>query len=218
LEPDVNAALKKKLIWGGVALAVVAAVVVALVFLLGGHSSAPAKAPKISVMPVAPPPPPPKEEKKPDPPKEQKDVKTEQQIPKDAPPAPPSADLKMDGPAGDGPSAFSAGKITSDDLSKALGNGSGLFNPFTNFANAVKGDLQRYLTRQKELRVRAYKVEVQLWIDRDGQLTRHQIVGSTGDADIDALISKKLETMGRLAQTPPERMPQPIRLRLVIGG
>ena len=211
--------LKKQLLLGVVGLLVLALAGWGLSVFLGGKTENKAKAPKISLIPSTPPPPPPppKEDKKPEP-KEQKEQKVEQQAPKEAPPA-PSAELKMDGPAGNGPSAFSAGKITSDDLSKALGNGAGgLFNPYNNFASAVKGEMQRYLSRQKELRTRSYRIELQIWVDRDGQVTRHQIVGSSGDPDVDALISKKIDGMGRFGQAPPERMPQPIRLRLVIGA
>lgn len=216
----------KNLMMGLGALLVLAVLGYGVYKLVSGKSALPRKAPKISLIPSSPPPrpPPPKEEKKPEPPKEQKEVKVDQvAAPKDAPPAPPSQDLKMDGPAGDGPSAFGAGKITSDDISN-IGKGgggpvtSGLFNPFNNYATLLKGELQRYLARNKELRQRAYRVDMQLWVGRDGGVTRHELVGSTGDAEIDELIRQAIGVMGGFTQMPPERMPQPIRLRLVTGG
>ena len=129
----------------------------------------------------------------------------------------------MDGPAGDGPSAFGAGKITSDDISN-IGKGgaapaqSGMFSPFTNYATAIKGELQRSLARNKELRQRAYRIDVQLWVGRDGVLSRFELIGSSGDTEVDDLIRQSLGSQGSFSQVPPERMPQPIRLRLVIGG
>jgi protein TonB len=194
--------------------------------LLGGKASGQAKAPKISLMPSTPPPPPPppKEEKRPEPPKDQKEVKMEQpNLPKDAPQAPPSQDLKMDGPAGDGPSAFSSGKITSDDISNVGKGGaapvvSGMFNPFNNYATAIKGEIQRYLARNKDLRHRAYRLDVQLWVGRDGALSRYDLLGSTGDTEVDDLIRQSLAGLSNFSQVPPERMPQPIRLRLITGG
>jgi len=194
--------------------------------LLSGKAKSANKAPKISLMPSTPPPPPPppKEEKRPEPPKDQKEIKVDQQAPpKDAPPTPPSQDLKMDGPAGDGPSAFSAGKITNDDISN-IGKGgaapvaSGMFNPFNNYATSIKGELQRFLARNKELRQRAYRVDVQLWVGRDGALSRYELMGSTGDTDVDDLIRQSLSTLGNFSQGLPEQMPLPIRLRLVTGG
>lgn len=184
-----------------------------------------------------PPPPPPKEEKKPEPPKEQKEVKVDPtpQV-KDAPQAPPSPELKMEGPAGDGPSAFAAGKVTREEvvppaakptpvpapapplppvLPKAA---SGLFNPLTNYANGLKGEVQRFLARNKELRQRAYKVELHLWVDGDGQLTRHELIGSSGDDTTDELIRQAMAGLGRTSMVPPQQMPQPIRLSLATGG
>ena len=157
----------------------------------------PRKPPKISLMPSTPPPPPPppKEEKKPEPPKDLNKPPPMEQ-PKMAPAA-PSADLKMDGPAGDGPSAFSAGKITNEDLSNAGkgpagGGGVGAFNPFNYYANLIKGELQRQLTRNKELREMAYKAEVQVWVNRDGSVSRFEVIKGTGDAELDAMLKKAI--------------------------
>jgi periplasmic protein TonB len=204
---------------------------------LSVKSAKPPKAPRISLIPSTPPPPPPppKEEKKPEPPKEQKEVKVDPtpQV-KDAPQAPPSPELKMEGPAGDGPSAFTAGKVTREEvvppaaksapapapplppvLPKAA---SGLFNPLTNYANGLKGEVQRFLARNKELRQRAYKVELHLWVDGDGQLTRHELIGSSGDDSTDDMIRQAMVGMGRISMIPPQQMPQPIRLSLATGG
>lgn len=194
---------------------------------VSGKPTGKPKAPKISLIPTAPPPPPPpppKEEKRPEPPKEQKEVKVEQLAPpKDAPPAPATPDLKMDGPAGDGPSAFNAGKITREDLgnvgkSASGGPVSGMFNPFNNYATALKGELQRYLARNKELLQRPYRVEVQLWVGPGGKVTRHEVIGSSGSSETDELIRQAIGKLGTFSQGPPERMPQPIRLRVATGS
>ena len=186
----------------------------------------PRKPPKISLIPTTPPPPPPppKEEKKPEPPKDLNKPPPMEQ-PKMAPAA-PSADLKMDGPAGDGPSAFSAGKITSEDLSNvgkapvaasAGGGVGGGFNAFSFYANLIKGELQRQLTRNKELREMAYKAEVQVWVNRDGSVSRFDLVKGTDDKELDALLKKAIESANAFSAGPPEKMPQPIRLRISTG-
>jgi periplasmic protein TonB len=184
--------------------------------LLGGKSKPPPKAPKITLLAPPPPPPPPKEEKKPDPPKEQKEIKVEQPLPKPAPPQ-PSPELKMDGPAGNGSSAFAAGQITNEDLSKA-GSGNGMFNPFSNYANLLKGDLQRYLGKNSALRRRAYTIEVHVWVASGGKLKRFELVGSTGDSDMDGAIQQAMSSLTGFKQMPPPNMPQPIRLRIVAAG
>jgi protein TonB len=132
----------------------------------------------------------------------------------------PSPELKMEGPAGDGPSAFAGGKITSDDISK-LGTGKtapektgGLFNPYTGYANLLKGDLQRYLAKQANLRRRRYVVEVRVWVLPSGALKRFELVGSTSDPDTDQALQAAIEAMPVFSQAPPPNMPQPILLRI----
>jgi len=200
--------------------------------LMGGKSEQAKKPPKITLVapPPLPPPPPPKLEKKPDPPKEQKEVKVEQPTPKQETP-PPSPELKMEGPAGNGPSAFAAGPVKNEDLSK-IGTGkpggdkvaapvvaaSNLFNPFTNYANLLKGEFQRYLSRNNDLRRRHYTVEVRVWVAGGGVLNRFELVGSAGDEETDDAIRKAFTALQSVSQAPPVNMPQPIRLRIATGA
>jgi TonB family protein len=223
--------MRKRLLMPVLVIATLLAMVAAAYFVMGmGKQGSPRKAPKITLLapPLPPPPPPPKFEKKPDPPKEQKQMKVEQPVPKpDSPP--PSPELKMDGPAGSGPSAFAAGKITSEDLSR-IGSGkpggtgagtdeqTGMFNPFTNFANLAKGELQRYLGKTAQLRRKRYRVELHLWITPTGALSRYEVVGSTGDAQTDEAIQEAMNAAPQFSQPLPANMPQPLRLRVTTGG
>ena len=78
---------------------------------------------KISILPDTPPPPPPppKEEKKPEPPKDEpKQVMREEQVKQVEAPKPAEA-IKMEGAAGDGPSAFAAGSVNRDYAGGAPG-------------------------------------------------------------------------------------------------
>ena len=226
---------RKKILFGLGGLIVLVMLGLLLYSLVSGKSKPKKAAPKISLIPMTPPPPPPREEKKPEPVKEQKEVEEMPAPPKDAPPAPPSQELKMDGPAGDGPSAFAAGKVTNEDISK-VGKASGpavtaptvpvapalpatgLFSPFGGYANTLKSEVQRLLQRNKELRNQSYRIEVHIWVAKDGSLQRHELVGSTGDAELDNLISQTLVATKAFSQPPPERMPQPIRLRINTGN
>lgn len=204
------------------------AVFLAVVLGIGGYfavkafmqtSGPPKKPPKISLLPdkPPPPPPPPKIEKKPESPKEQKEVKVEQQAPKDAPPPDPT--LKMEGAAGEGPSLFAAGRVTSDDLSKlGAGGREPLVNPFSSYANALKNELQRQLARHPDLRRRQYRIEVRVWVGGDGSLRRTELLGSTGDGDTDDSIRRAFAALPGFSEAPPPNMPQPIRLRIVTSG
>ena len=218
---------KKLLLLGVTGCVVLGLLGTGLWVLLNKKSTHQGKPPKISLLtpaaPPPPPPPPPKFEKKPDPPKEQKEMKVDQQVERKVEPA-PSPELKMDGPAGDGPSGFAAGKITSDDISK-LGTGKGgvekaggLFNPYTGYANLLKSDLQRYLAKQGKLRQRRYAIEVLVWITPAGALKRFELIGSTSDSDTDDAIQAAIEGMPVFSQVPPANMPQPIRLRIITNS
>ena len=199
--------------------AVIALIGYGLYSLMGGSGHAARKPPKISLLPATPPPPPPppKEEKKPEPPKEQKEVKMEQAR-KDEPP--PDQTLKMEGAAGDGPSMFAAGRVTSEDLSRlgAGGTGSGLGSVFNNYASAIKVELQRYLARRSELKRRQYRIEVRVWVTDDGRLRNFELLGTTSDGELDEAIRGVLAALPAFSEPPPAKMPQPIRLRIVAGG
>lgn len=184
------------------------------------------KAPKITLLtPPAPPPPPPppKFEKKPEPPKQQKEMKVDQPVERKVEPQ-AAPELKMDGPAGNGPSAFGAGNITSEDLSK-VGSGKaggteklGMFNPFNSYASAIKGELQRYLGKNNALRRRRYSVDVYVWLDGSGKIKRYEVIGTSNDGDTDEALRSAIAALPGFSEPMPASMPQPVRLRIVTGG
>lgn len=222
-----GASKKQMIVIGVVVLALLALAVYGVMQLLAGNAGGKPKAPKISLIPTAPPPPPPpppKIERKPEPPKEEKQVRAERPQEKiEAPPAAPQ--LKMEGAAGNGPSAFGGGAITSEDLSK-LGSGAGgiggertnAMDPFKNYAGALKGELQRHLAKNSDLRRSNYRVEVRVWVGNDGALKRAELVGTTGDGETDELIRQAMTGLAAFSDAPPANMPQPIRLRIVTTG
>ena len=220
---NVSKSGKKSLMLVGVGIVILALMAWGVMKLIGNKDKTPKTTSKISLItpPPPPPPPPPKIEKKPDPPKEIKEMKTAPAEVKQAPPQ-PSPELKMEGAAGDGPSAFAAGHVTSDDVSKlgqgkTAGEGSGMFNPFTNYANLIKGDLQRYLRKNDELRTKHYTVDILLWVNARGEVKKAELIGSTGDKDTDSAISRGISNLPRFEQSPPASMPQPMRMRIVTG-
>lgn len=162
--------------------------------------------PKISLIPDRQPPPPKPEDKRPDPPKtEQKEVRVEQ--PREAPPQ-PGESLKMEGTAGDGPSAFQSGSVGNEDLSRMGGN------PFGSYAQIVKRRVEQSLGRVNGLRGAPYRVEVRIWVGSSGAITRAELVESSGNTEVDALLRASLNELPSLAEVPPSGMPQPVRLRL----
>ena len=111
---DDNPMLKRILI-GAAVVAVLALIAWGLshINLGSGHAGPKRQTVKIT-LPDSPPPPPPKqEEKKPEPKEDNKPTQQMEQKPIEAPPQ-PAQSLKMEGAAGDGPSAFSAGSVNKD--------------------------------------------------------------------------------------------------------
>lgn len=175
---------------------------------------------KIKILPDTPPPPPPPPPKEPpkEQPKEQpKEMKVEPPKPQEAP-QPPAEALKMEGPAGDGPSPFSAGPVTNDykggevATKKIGGTRSASFYAF--YTNQLRTQIEDALARDKTLAVGKYKVVVHIWLTHEGKLERFELAGSSGVADTDERVKAALGAMQPMQEAPPEDMPQPIKLRI----
>ncbi|MDP3287366.1 MAG: TonB C-terminal domain-containing protein [Methyloversatilis sp.] len=175
---------------------------------------------KISIIPDTPPPPPPppREEKRPEP-KEQKDVKVEQPKPVEAPPQ-QAEQLKMEGAAGDGPSAFASGDVTNEykggDVGSTIGGAPAKPNrmQYAFYTNALQRHIQDELARNRNVKQIDYRVVVKVWLGRDGSIQRAVLDDSTGDDRSDAALSSALSDMRPFRDAPPADMPQPIRLRI----
>ena len=213
----------KRFVLGALLLAAVAALIFwAASVLVGGKADKPKKPPKISLLPdrPPPPPPPPKEEKKPEPPKnEHTEVKVE--APRAPTPQAQNEPLKMEGAAGDGPSAFAAGSVSKDYIGGPVGTGAGgvggkLFQGV--FADRLQRHLQEELNRNRKLRQSDYRVSLRVWLGRDGAVQRAELVQSTGNPGIDELLEQTLLQVAAMREPPPENMPQPIRIRVTARG
>lgn len=188
---------------------------------LSGSSKKPARQTvKIAVLPDTPPPPPPppKEEKKPEP--EQKQDKPQQEQPKQVEAPPEPQQLKMEGAAGDGPSAFAAGSVTSDYKGGEIGGGNG---PATlgdklaanNFGNSARRELNEFLNRDQDLRRGGdFKLPVSLWLNADGSIQRFQLIGSSGDSAVDERLRDTLAKFKGFRNAPPAGMGQPMRVQV----
>jgi len=159
--------------------------------------------------PPPPPPPPPKIEQPPEP-KEQKEVdipEPEEDIP-DIPDAPPMGDdLGLDADGSAGSDAFGM-------IGRKGGRGLLDGDPNLMYAAKLQKQIEELLVDNEEVRVKAYSVVAQLWIGQDGSVTRAKLSRSTGDKDIDQALVEMLTGMAMLSQSPPEGMPQPVKLRI----
>ena len=213
----------------GLIVIIVIALLVGLALWIKSMTGAPAAAKrqtaKISILPdTPPPPPPPKEEKKPEPPKnEPKQAMREEQLKLDAP-KPANEPIKMDGPAGDGPSAFAAGTVTNEYKGGApmVGASGGTGGNVADraqerfYANSVRQLLHDEI--EKNLRSDAGELTAtfSVWIEPDGSIRRFDLV-PTGDAARDTDLRFAFDQTTRRLRLPGHSgLPQPMRFKLSV--
>jgi protein TonB len=171
--------------------------------------------------PPPPPPPPPPPEVTPPEPEVKQDVKIpEPEQPQQAEEAPPPGEqlgLDADG-SGDGDSFGLVGKKGGQDITTIGAGGGNSRARFTWFAGMVENQLQEHLGRNDKLRKSGYRVVMRVWFRDDGRIERYELVGSSGDADIDRSLKMAMDGMPRLKQPPPPDLPQPIKLRVTARG
>jgi len=174
----------------------------------------PAKKVVQQVQLIRPPPPPPQVERPPEPPKvdDEKIPEPEEQPTPDTPSdEPPPGDLLgLDAEGGAGSDGFGlVGRKGGRDLLASGGD------RFAWYGGVIKGDLLAFLSEHPDIRQRAYSVNVQLWLDSKGGVTRVSLASSTGDHDLDRELQTLLGSMEKVAEAPPSDMPQPVRIRII---
>lgn len=185
---------------------------------LFSQREAPAHKPvvRISIItPTPPPPPPPKPQEEPPKPKEEVKLdvpKPTAEEPKPLPQEPPPGPLGVDAQgSGPGDSFGLAGRPGGRDIIGSVGGGGiGLSLFGSNAARQIAQDL----ARDPRLKQAVYKVEIRIWLSKDGHLQREEIVRGTGDRDLDALIRNGLKEISVLHISVPDNLPQPLLIRV----
>lgn len=190
---------------------------------------------RIAVLPdTPPPPPPPPKERKEEPPKAEKRPQPQPDQAKPPPQAEAPAPLKMEGAAGNGPSAFAAGAVNQDYRGGAptIG-GSGASAPAGDgarraqerlYANSVRQLLRDELERQLNPDAGELTAAFALWIEGSGRIRHWEIderETTTLEPQREAALKLALDrSAGRLQLPPPPTAEQPMRFRLTVraGG
>jgi outer membrane biosynthesis protein TonB len=209
----------------GAGATAIAAILVAALFFQSSDSQPIKKPPEIrmvTLQPLPPPPPPPpppqqlpQQKMVEQTPMKEPEVKQEKPLdkPKEAPkpdsppPGPLGLDAKGEGP---GDSFNLAGRPGGNGL---LGGGGG-GSRWGWYASIVQTQIEQALRENQKTRNAKLRIEVRLWSDASGRIDRVQLVNSTGDAGIDAIITAEVLTGLRLREPPPKDMPMPITARL----
>jgi len=187
----------------------------AAVYFIRQFMDSPAPTPKQVIQEVRlirPPPPPPETPPPPPPPEEKvEDLKEPEQTPDapaDQPPAGALLGLDSEGVAG-GDGFGLAARRGGRDLLASGGD------RFAWYAGMLKQDLLTLLGENRDVRARSYSINVRLWLDGKGAVTRVALVSSTGDHALDQHLSSLLASMERVAEAPPDGLPQPVQIRIV---
>ena len=205
----------KRILIALVALSLLGGIGYGIKSLMSGGAPQKKQVTTIKLIPDTPPPPPPppkeppKEQPKPDAPKE---LKIEQPKPVETPPA---EQIKMEGPAGDSPSAFAAGAVNNDYKGgevKTIGSDGGA--KFNWYAGLVKSQIEAALEKDKKLAEGQYKLIVSVWLKPNGDIEKLAVLQSDAIAEIEQAIKAALDSMPAMREAPPEGMPQPIKLRI----
>ncbi len=163
--------------------------------------------------PVTPPPPkPPEPEKVVETPKIQ-EPKVAEKKPDKAPPkpqTPPASPLTAEAGTGANPYGLAVGNGSGNVIG---GSGEGDAKlAYLSYGRMVSADVQSALRRDDRLRFAKFTMDLRIWLDAAGKVIRVQLASSSGDPDVDTVVT---HTLGELAmpEPPPRDMPQPIRLR-----
>ena len=169
---------------------------------------------KIVSTPPPPPPPPPQPQKMPEEKMiEQAPVDDSAAKPDDAP-APAAADVGTSIKGDGGNDGFG---LTANRGGGTIG-GTGAARTAASrwgwYAGDVQSVVSEALRRHPRTRDADFRIEVRIWPDLTGRVTRAQLVRSTGDAKVDEVIRSEILAGLQLKDPPPAGMPLPIVMRL----
>jgi TonB family protein len=178
------------------------------------------EAPKVpTIIPLPPPPPPPPEKPpepqtpveekivEPEPTPEPEEVKPEEE----APPSPADdlakpMDMDADAQSSQGGIPVGNGKGMAGAGGGRVGNGT--YSQFLAFT------FQRLLRENPDLRNLAFSLQTDVWLSSVGEITRVELVKSSGNPEVDAQVLAALRGAPHLTERPPASMTLPVRLSL----
>ena len=199
------------------------AVIVAVIFvgqsLFSKKAAPPHKAPEVTMVKIvsAPPPPPPP----PPPPQKMLEEKMIEQAPVDdseskpeQSAAPAVADVGTSIKGEGGSDAFGLSGSRKGGTLGGSGAARSAASRWGWYAGEVQSVVGDALRRHPRTRDANFRIEVRIWPDLTGRVTRAQLVRSTGDAAIDEAIRTEVLAGLQLKEAPPAGMPVPIVMRL----
>lgn len=99
-----------------------------------------------------------------------------------------------------------------DGIGDGLGDGSDSGSRFGWYYARLAGEIEAAFRKNKALSSAAARVELRVWADPDGRISRIQLIRSTGDARLDEAIQSAVGL--KLSEPPPRDIPMPMIARL----
>jgi periplasmic protein TonB len=206
----------------GAALAVIGALFAVIGYVFLGHDDLPPprQVRELTIVNIVPPPPPPPPPRPPEQKMIEQPKEAEQKLPEDKPLEKPKdepvKDAKNEEPPG--PLSLDAKAVGPGDLfnlggkpgGSPYGGGGGGGSRWGWYASIVTSQMQAVLNANPKTRFAAMRVQIRLWADSSGHVSKVQLVSSTGDAEIDAAIRNDVFANMTLREPPPKDMPMPI--------
>lgn len=208
----------------GVALALIAVLFVGVAYFFIGHDDLPPprQVRELTIVNIVPPPLPPPP---PPPPPEQKMIEqpkmAEQEFkedkPDEKPPEPKQDDLANAKEEPPGPGTLNAPVGPGGLLPQGKGGGGGGGGGGSRwgyYAAMVQSQIESALAANSRTRKAVLQVQIRLWADGTGRVNRVQLMSSTGDAELDAIIRNEVLGSLTLREPPPKDMPMPMVTRV----
>jgi outer membrane biosynthesis protein TonB len=206
----------------GAALVVIA-MLFGAAFLFVGHDDMPPprqvrELAIVNILPPPPPPPPPPEQKMIEQPK-MAEPEFKEEKPLDKPKDEPIKDAKNAEPPG--PLSLDAKPVGPGDLFNLGGKPGG--NPYGGggggsrwgwYSSIVSTQMQAALLANPRTRNLVAQMQVRVWADSSGRVSRIQLTPSTGDAELDTFIRNDVLGSLTLREPPPKDMPMPVVTRV----
>ena len=95
-----------------------------------------------------------------------------------------------------------------------LGGGSASRSKWGWYASQVQSRIQQALQQNRKTRTASMNLNVRVWADPNGRISRAQLAGSTGDLSLDNALRDEVLTGLQLPDAPPAGMPAPITLHV----
>lgn len=178
---------------------------------------------QITMVQPLPPPPPEPESKPPEPevPEQQLEEPPPAAEPEPSPQpddAPPADTLGLDAEGAAGGDAF--GLAARKGGRGLLGGGQG--NAIIWYGNQLQRRLEdalQALLADTPAMKTGYSVVLDIWVDKDGRVSRSELAAGSGHADVDQAIRAALPALqAGVGSVPPQDMPQPVRIRLTASS